>query len=908
MHALIRALSRLTATHPAAFVGAAVILTVIFGGYAGQLRSETGNDAFSPDNPELAALERVGELFTVTGDEGSTTIRTQVVVTGPDVVSAEGVAVSRAIREAAREGAMGFLAVDTPQDPAIIDWLGPANQAAASEQVDLAAADSATVDRLFAQGLDSMPSEFADRLAALLGASGDAAAASSPQGLAIISLDVGAIEAAAASGELVGEGGEALGGHQLMQLAFVERGISNAIAAADYPDGYEVGFVGMEALFSDDSFEDELPRLFGVAAVVIMLILGSVYFVKPSPRFRRIAAVRRTIADVAITMFAIVASITWMNGIIAAVGGTLSPVTQIVPILLIGLGVDYAIHLTARYREELGKGHDVVTSGRNSIGGVGVALALATVTTVFGFLTNILNPLPALRDFGWQAAVGMFSAFVLMITFVPAMRMLLDRRAEKHDHLPTGELGRTEGRALPSLMARTALLAEHAPGRTLAVAGVLAVIGIGGMTQLESGFSFVDFVPDDNPSVAAYNDLTEHFAGGFGEVTNVLVEGDDVATVEVHNAAVASLANVAQVADVVVFGGQTAADSPVARLQQLMLPAQASPDTPRAAAPDPDDLSALAEFRDLAEANGLQPDGTFAADGDVAAVYAAASGLDPSFGAVAHRAADGTWTAVLIAVTTQAGESGASALQDAVHAAFEPLAATGVELIATSQNIMAEVILGELSASQISSLILTLVVATVLMAAVFWVRLRRPMLGVITVAPVVLVLLLTFAAMAATGITFNPMTSMISALAIGIGVPFTIHVTHRFEEDLHGHADLDTAMRSTMRNTGGALAGSAFTTMAGFATLVTSSLQPFRQLGLVVAYAIGFALVASVLVLPSMLALWHRWHLARGSSLGGPVPAGSTVAGGHGTDSAVASADLSAVSRAEAATDAAHPN
>ncbi len=64
-----------------------------------------------------------------------------------------------------------------------------------------------------------------------------------------------------------------------------------------------------------------------------------------------------------------------------------------------------------------------------------------------------------------------------------------------------------------------------------------------------------------------------------------------------------------------------------------------------------------------------------------------------------------------------------------------------------------------------------------------------------------------------------------------------------------------------------ALAGSALTTVAGFGILVTSTLKPFQQFGLVVGYAIGFALVAAVLVLPSMLVLWDRWHRRRGDAV-----------------------------------------
>lgn len=138
------------------------------------------------------------------------------------------------------------------------------------------------------------------------------------------------------------------------------------------------------------------------------------------------------------------------------------------------------------------------------------------------------------------------------------------------------------------------------------------------------------------------------------------------------------------------------------------------------------------------------------------------------------------------------------------------------------------------------------------------------MLGVITIAPVALVVLWTFGMMAATGIPFNPITAILSALAIGIGVPFTIHITHRFQEDRLRYDDPHEAIASTVRHTGGALAGSALTTIAGFGILITSSLVPFSQMGQVTALAIAFALVAAVFVLPSMLILWDGWHTRRG--------------------------------------------
>jgi predicted RND superfamily exporter protein len=106
-------------------------------------------------------------------------------------------------------------------------------------------------------------------------------------------------------------------------------------------------------------------------------------------------------------------------------------------------------------------------------------------------------------------------------------------------------------------------------------------------------------------------------------------------------------------------------------------------------------------------------------------------------------------------------------------------------------------------------------------------------------------------------------------------VPYTIHIARRFLEDRRDNDDPDEAMRQTMRHTGGALAGSAFTTMAGFGVLITSSLIPFRQMGQVTVYAIGLSLIAAVVVLPSMLAMWDRYHRRRGetpSASPEPVP------------------------------------
>jgi predicted RND superfamily exporter protein len=227
---------------------------------------------------------------------------------------------------------------------------------------------------------------------------------------------------------------------------------------------------------------------------------------------------------------------------------------------------------------------------------------------------------------------------------------------------------------------------------------------------------------------------------------------------------------------------------------------------------------------------------------------------------------NGEVDALLWDITTTAGED-VTDLRVGLDAAFAPVNDAGASAVATSDNIIGDVVVNELTASQSASLFITIGVAALVLMLSFYLESRRPVLGLITIAPVALVVLWTYGLMFATGIPFGPVTATIAALSIGIGVPFTIHIARRFQEDRRANHDVDVAMRLTMRHTGGALAGSAFTTMAGFGVLITSSLTPFRQMGQVTVYAIGLSLLAAVLVLPSLLSLWDGWHRRRGDRL-----------------------------------------
>ena len=165
----------------------------------------------------------------------------------------------------------------------------------------------------------------------------------------------------------------------------------------------------------NDASNESTGQLF---MLVIILVIGVLFVTFRSP------------VDVGLTMFALMMAIIWSNGFASLLQFEPSFFAVIVPILLVGLGVDYGIHLVMRYREELVEDWDIDKASSSSVVFVGSALLLATTTTMVGFLSNVASDITPIREFGIQVAIGVLSAFLIFVTFIPACRILIDRRYE----------------------------------------------------------------------------------------------------------------------------------------------------------------------------------------------------------------------------------------------------------------------------------------------------------------------------------------------------------------------------------------------------------------------------------------------------------------------------------------------
>ena len=892
-----------------------ILISGFFGYMAGQ--GEELNTSFGGelDTPEIKAQSKLGDYFQTSGSQSVF----QIILSGEDVLTVDGYLAWEELKNTVSESEIAPYLVSQPGQPLVNGFFAPVDFAITFNpmlNVDaIKGMDDEQFKNLYNQANSQMPAEFKAFASALLSQSYDEDTTTATAGLAIITID---------SNKFVEEYGfsEAFVEQPRMEVALNKSlndisvgkvnvsGFSFGLLFGDEGDDFQQEIGGLFAqafviilvvlsyifFMKGKSFNrkplDLLRRLlaaslmaFGLAGVITPLVSDLQtplldWMQLDDPLLGRMIPLavftfgfllnsrRRASSDLFLSLGAILLSIGWMQGAGTILGpgyldiiGAPNQVSQIAPIILIGLGVDYAIHFNSRYREEIGSGNSVNGATSSTLKSVGIALTLATLATMVGFLTNIVSPLPELRDFGILVSVGIFFAFFLVMTFVPAIRTLLDRRAENKSKIDSDAFTSSGDSMLNKISEASGIIPKKLKVIALALLVTVSSYGYISFSNLETIFEFTDFLPEDNPVVQTLDLLSEEFGGGFGETTSVLIEGDDLATPEVHNALIESINNLADKENIVVYAGNVAAESVIGSLGQMVAPQSGPPGAP-AGPPDMELIGALAGYGvDIMSGKQGIDALNVKNDADVKGLYEFLVNKDAeTFLASIYFDENNVMTAEQVRITTSAGSLGAAQLRDDIYVAFAPLIDLGLDVAATNDAIVTQSVSDLISTSQFQSLIFAILASMSFLIIYYFLDMRRPFLGVITILPVIAIVMGTYLGMYYLDIPLNPVTSTLSGLAIGIGVPFVIHVTNRFREALTQNNNPVEAAISTLRTTGGSLFGSAFTTMAGFGILMTSTLKPFQQMGQVVVVALGFALVASILILPTMLVFWANYH------------------------------------------------
>jgi len=191
--------------------------------------------------------------------------------------------------------------------------------------------------------------------------------------------------------------------------------------------GIQAGVTGDPALEYDEvraaQRDTKLATTISLVGVVLLVIVV----------FRGV--VRPLMGTVALIM-----GVCWAFGFAAVTIGHLNMLSVVLAPMLIGIGMDYGIHLLARYEEERSGGRTVPQALERALEGAGPGILHAAVTTAVALYTLMLTRITALQELGFVTGTGLLLTLVSTFAVLPPLLLLWDRRAPGPSALSTSRL------------------------------------------------------------------------------------------------------------------------------------------------------------------------------------------------------------------------------------------------------------------------------------------------------------------------------------------------------------------------------------------------------------------------------------------------------------------------------------
>jgi predicted RND superfamily exporter protein len=557
--------------------------------------------------------------------------------------------------------------------------------------------------------------------------------------------------------------------------SIVERTTAAALARFDGT----WGFTGLGAMAVQDQART-LQTITALTPLSLIAVLSLLIFVERRPLRLALIALPMLLAMCATL------------GAVSLVFGKLTFNEAFFGMFIFGLGVDYALHLVVRMREERALGRTFEAALTSTIVGAGRGIAAGAITTAGAFSALIWVSDPVPRHMGVAGALGLLFCLALMLSLLPAAWVLLDRK----DRTPP-----PRGVLKVPLVGPIGGWAVRHPRTVVGVAAVLCVAALLGTPRFRSEVDLARIFNRDVPAVGVGDRIEGLFDVHF---TPWIVVSDTLAEAqEVHRDFEADPLFTRVVGAGSLFPGRLETRHRRLREAQEELEASGAAGAAlRAAAaqgpPEMADLPRVLRSR-IQVADG----------GFLTLAYVAGEGLDGN----------------------KFRESRLHA--EAVHPSASGMGA-GLEA-------------STMGAAKWGRQTFVLILAMVLM--ILAVDLRDPRWVMLAITPVLVGGLVTFGILCWFDVGFTVLLVIVVPLLIGLGVDDGIHVVHRMLEDP------GLAPEQAAESVGRAIVMTTGTTCASFGVLLFSNHPGMESMAYTMLLGLPLCLLGSMTLIPAMAVL-----------------------------------------------------
>jgi len=182
----------------------------------------------------------------------------------------------------------------------------------------------------------------------------------------------------------------------------------------DKPEGVSVDITGGPVIdvTTEELAEETMGMTSSISFALIIVILIIIF-----------ASLKHGLIPLLTIAFGLI----WANGTLVLAGFNITPETSGVMAMIMGIGIDFGIQVTKRFRFELRtqKREDAMV---DTLKNVFYPMTITTLAAVIGFKCLSLGKLPVMKDMGTMMATGVVFCAIAALTVVPAVLVLLERR------------------------------------------------------------------------------------------------------------------------------------------------------------------------------------------------------------------------------------------------------------------------------------------------------------------------------------------------------------------------------------------------------------------------------------------------------------------------------------------------
>jgi predicted RND superfamily exporter protein len=556
---------------------------------------------------------------------------------------------------------------------------------------------------------------------------------------------------------------------------------------------------------AEDTFGHEMFVQMAVVAPLAFMAIMLLLFLL----FRRTAFLLPVGMD---AMFAVI----WAMGLLIGMGYTVHIMSSMIPVFLMPIAVLDDVHVLSeffdRYRA-IGEKRRALLEGMRPLYR---PMLFTSLTSAVGFASLALADIPPVRVFGLFVAFGILAAWLFSMTVVPSVISLMsDQRLAK---ILPGQ-GSEPRSVLDRVLEPLGRFSFSRAKTILLVGAVLVAVGTWGLQQIQINDNPVKWFKEAHPMRVADTVMNRLFGGTY--MAYIVVEGDTAEAIK-RPEVMEYITRLQSGLEEDQLVGKTSSVADIVKRINLVLH-----DGDLEYHKVPDTQEAVGQFLFLFQSSGDPED------------------LDNFLDRDARKA--NIW------VQMKGGDNQQmQAVEDRLDdLAAENLTPEGLTLQWSGLTYINKVWQDLMVLGMLKAILGSFVVVFLLMLVEF----RSFVLGVLSMLPLSLAILLSYGLIGWIGKDYDMPIAVCSSLSLGLGIDFAIHFLQRFREHYRQSGDLEETNRYMFGEPGRAIGRNAIVIFLGFLPLVASSLTPYVTVGLFFALLMLFSTLSTLFVLPAALRL-----------------------------------------------------